>query len=387
MSTESVDAVIVGGGPAGTVTAIALARADPALAERVVLLERARYPREKYCAGAVGGRGDKALEHLDARPDVPSVPIRGISFRGKEREGSAFIAPIGRVVRRIEFDAALAETARARGVRVVEDAKVERVDQDGARARVTTQKGAFEARIVVGADGVGSVVRKAMGLGAGTMRAQVLELDTEQVEGDRDRGLLHFDASDHDLTGYFWDFPTVVGGSELVCRGIYHLRIGDRDVDLTARLSQYLARIGLDVRKYKNKRYAERGIDFDERLAQGSLMLAGEAAGIDPITGEGIAQAIEYGKMAGEFVARALRRREELSRWTGVVHRSRLGVDLRARRRLVRTFFGRRRTAMEDLLLNEAALRCGGRHFGALRQDPVEVARIALRLAKVWLSA
>ena len=275
MSTDSVDAVIVGGGPAGTVTAIALARADPALAERVVLLERARYPREKYCAGAVGGRGDAILARLDARPEVPSVPIRGMSFRGKDEERSAFVAPIGRVVRRIEFDAALAEIARARGVRIVEEAKVERVEQDGARARVTTSKGAFEARVVVGADGVGSVVRKAMGLGAGTMRAQVLELDTEQVPGERDRGLLHFDASDRDLTGYFWDFPTLVRGEELVCRGIYHLRVRDDDVDLTARLGEYLARLGLDVTKYKNRRYAERGIDFDERLAQGALLLAG----------------------------------------------------------------------------------------------------------------
>jgi flavin-dependent dehydrogenase len=115
------------------------------------------------------------------------------------------------------------------------------------------------------------------------------------------------------------------------------------------------------------------------------MMLVGEAAGIDPITGEGIAQSIEYGRMAGEFVAKVLRQQEEVTRWTGVVHASRLGLDLRARRRLVRTFFGRRRAAIESLLLREEALRAGGRHFGALPQRPAEVARVAMGIARVWL--
>jgi len=54
---------------------------------------------------------------------------------------------------------------------------------------------------------VGSLVRKALGLGGGKLRAQVLELDTEPVPGERDRALLHFDFSDRMLTGYAWDFP------------------------------------------------------------------------------------------------------------------------------------------------------------------------------------
>ncbi|HWL87601.1 MAG TPA: FAD-dependent oxidoreductase, partial [Polyangiaceae bacterium] len=56
------DVVIVGGGPAGSTTAIALAKAAPGT--KIVLLEKSRYPREKYCAGALGGRGDKLLAEL-----------------------------------------------------------------------------------------------------------------------------------------------------------------------------------------------------------------------------------------------------------------------------------------------------------------------------------
>ncbi len=382
---EAVDVVIVGGGPTGTVTAMALLAAYPAARERVVLLEKAHYPREKPCAGAVGGRGERILERMNARPEVPSVPITTMSFRAQAGEVSAAVGAIGRVVRRIEYDAALAELARARGVRIVEGAKVESVTVEGRRARLSAAGTTYDAAIVIGADGVGSVVRKAMGLPAGSMRAQVLELDTEVLTTDRSRATLHFDATDRDLSGYYWDFPTVVDGRDMMCRGIYHLRLSDDDVDLAARLGVYLEKLGLDLSKYKQKRYAERGLDFAERLSLGPLMLAGEAAGIDPITGEGIAQAIEYGALAGAFVGKVLARREELAGWTGHLHRSRLGVDLRLRRRLVRAFFGPSRPAMEQLLLNPVSLRCGGRHFGALRHDPGELARSALRVGATWL--
>ncbi len=383
---ERAEVVIVGGGPAGLTTAIALLHADPSLAERVVLLEKARYPREKYCAGGVGGRGDKILASLDARPDVPSVPVDGISFRAARGEQRAVVGGIGRVVRRIEFDAALAGIARARGVRILEDAQATRVEADARGATVYTSRGEYRARIVAGADGVGSVVRKAIGLGAGRLRAQVLELDTEPVDGDPERTILHFDAADRGLTGYYWDFPTIVGGEELICRGIYHLRMREDDVDIHARLAERMEGMGLDITKYKNKRYAERGFDPTEPVGKGPLLLVGEAAGIDPITGEGIAQAIEYGAMAGTFIHDALRGTASLDRWSEHVRTSRLGRDLRIRRRLTQSFFGPARPDMERLLLeSDRPLRAGCRHFAAMSFDWGALAGVAYRVSALWL--
>ncbi len=375
------DVVIVGGGPAGSTTAIALASAAPELAERIVLVEKGAYPREKYCAGALGARGEKILARFDAVPDVPSVPVDGISFLAVDGETTATVGAIGRVVRRIEFDHALAKIAASRGVDVRDGTRVEAVRDAGDGAVVVeTSAGEMRAKIVVGADGVGSVVRKGMGLSAGRMRAQVLEVDTEPVANERPRTHLHFDASDRALPGYTWDFPTLVGGREMVCRGIYHLRVGDEEVDLQATFAARLARMGIDLASCKNKRYAERGFDPAERLTAGRRMLVGEAAGIDPVTGEGIAQAIEFGALAGAHLERVLRGDAALGDWDRVVGRSRLSRDLRVRRAFVSLFYGAARPDVERWFVSTPdALYVGCEHFAAL---PYDAAKLGAALAK-----
>lgn len=361
-----VDVAIVGGGPAGLTAAAALLRERPDLAERTVVLERATYPRDKPCAGAVGGRGLAILRALDLEPAVPHVPIEGMTLRTRFGDCTARVGAIGRVVRRFEFDSALARLARARGVRIVEGARVERVEAGPDGATLTTHTGTLLARLVIGADGVGSTVRKAIGLGPGRHRAQVIEVDTPPIAGDPPRGVLRFDVSDPDLPGYAWDFATSVAGQPLVCRGVYHLKgVGPGgELDLAARLDARLRAQGLDPARCAARRYAERGLALDAPLARGPLMLCGEAAGIDPITGEGIAQAIEYGELAGRFAAGVLAGRAHLDDWTRFIHRSRLGRDLAARVRLAPLVYGALRPLAERALALPGVLGLGCRHFG-----------------------
>ena len=89
------DVVIVGAGPAGSTTALALLHARPELEGRVLLLERARFPREKPCAGALGARGDALLRGLGVEIYVPSAPIDGMALLCAEGEVSAAPGAIG----------------------------------------------------------------------------------------------------------------------------------------------------------------------------------------------------------------------------------------------------------------------------------------------------
>src|SRR5438128_11048332 len=109
---ERRDVVIVGSGPAGAATALGLAARAPALAARSVLLDKARHPRDKTCAGGVIPKALRLLEELGVPLAVPharvdaagvAVPGRTLALGGSDR---------CRVVRRRELDPGLAWAAR-----------------------------------------------------------------------------------------------------------------------------------------------------------------------------------------------------------------------------------------------------------------------------------
>jgi flavin-dependent dehydrogenase len=292
---------------------------------------------------------------------------------------------IGRVVRRLEYDHELARIAAERGVLICEGARVTALRVEDRRAVVESTAGTWQAQVLVGADGVGSFVRRAMGLSVGSLRAQVIELDTEPVRGDPARNMLHFDAGDPALTGYAWDFPTLVDGRALVCRGVYQLKTGERaardaEVDVRAVLCDRLAARGLDIRHYRIKRFAERGFERHTPYAAPRVMLVGEAAGIDGLTGEGIAQAIAYGAFAGPYLAEKLARRDlALDDFAARLTQSSVGFELRVRARTIPYYFGAHRALIERFVLSTPDFFAMGlEHFAGRKLSRARLAKSAL---------
>ncbi len=383
------DLVVVGGGPAGTSTALHVLQHAPAVAERMIVLEKERYPRDKYCAGAIGGRALRLLERIDVGVDVPHVPFHGVSLGMAGDRWVVREPDIGVIVRRIEFDHALAKEAMRRGIQVRDGAAVESVETTDRGARVKLAGGeVLETRAVVGADGVTGPVRRSLGLSRGTLRAQVLELDTEIVPGDPPWDAIHFDFAFADLDGYAWDFPTLVDGQKMMCRGIYRILGGAngnerRKDDIQERLATFLRGKGLDMQRYKLKPFAERGFEPDEPISKPHVLLAGEAAGIDIATGEGIAQAIQYGALAGAYLARAFHEGNlDFGDWLEHVRAAELGHQLLRRLWCFYRFYGRDRPTLEKVLrATPSGLRLGMREFAGKPNGVETWARMAGELA------
>ena len=356
------DVAIVGGGPAGISTALHLQAAAPGA--RIVVLEKQRYPRDKICAGGIGARAFRLLEHIGVEVACPHVALDAVALRLAGDTVVVREPGCGAVVRRIEFDHAFARRAIERGIAIRDGCAVVGLAVSPGAAEVALADGeVLHARCVVGADGVAGVVRRLAGFARGALRAQVVELDTEPAPGDLPRDTIVFDLATRALRGYAWDFPTLVGGEPLVCRGVYALGVATEQP--RARLADYLAARGLDASRYRVKQFAERGFEPGAELARPRVLLAGEAAGIDIATGEGIGQAIEYGAIAGRYLAGALADdRLGFADWRRTVDLHHLGIQLRLRHAAHRAFYGRRRATAERILprLGEL-LRAGVQDF------------------------
>jgi flavin-dependent dehydrogenase len=170
------DAVVVGAGPGGSATAALLARAG----HRVLLLDRAAFPRDKACSEYMSPETVRLLDRLGVVPalDAAGAPLEGtavIASRGSRLHGRFALAgprpfrPTGLSVARRILDHALVNAARAAGAELWERAAVEELLYDGgAVAGVLVRDGdgrrhAIRARLTVGADGLRSVVARRIG--------------------------------------------------------------------------------------------------------------------------------------------------------------------------------------------------------------------------------
>jgi menaquinone-9 beta-reductase len=383
--TFDFDVAIVGGGPAGTSTALHLVRREGIGAGRVVLLERAKHPRDKPCAGAVSSWGLDALESIGVALMVPHVPMQGLRVFAGDACG-AHVAPLGVVVRRAEFDASLWKCASDDGVVARDGEPVTGLERVPGGWKVATSAGTLTARLLAACDGSGSVVRKVLGHREPARKGHLYVAETPVSAGDeRPReGLCDFDlrVADQGIDGYYWDFPTLVEGKPGVNRGIYHANLHPRS-DLKATFARALLQRGVDIGRVRIKAFSTRPLVRGTRFAFERLALVGEAAGIDRVTGEGIAQAILTGALASKHLARALRTGDaSLRGYAREVMRSRVGRHLRQSAWLAERVYGSRGASWRELFAREPLAReLGARWYSGARLWWTEKARLGTKLA------
>ncbi len=359
------DVLIVGGGPAGSACALALARrgAD------VTLIERRPFPRRKVCGEYLNGGAVAALDELGMGSAVRAVasPLLGIRLvpPGTEALELPFPSP-ALACERAVLDAVLLDAARAAGTTVVR-AHAEDVVSEGGRAVGVVVRGedgerrTLRARVTVGADGTGSLVARKLGL------------------AKPPRGKLRFAVG-----GHYAGFGELGGYVEMyVGSGAYfavnpldgeraNVMLVVRDRDLAAwsgavdeGMRGKAAELGRGHRSFENARrigprvsVGPLAFEVSRAAARGALLIGDAAGFLNPFTGQGVYLALRSARDAAAAIAGALGlsgREDALF----AAYAERRSADFRVRRRL---------TTMVGLLVDVPVLarRAGDR----LRRHP-----------------
>ena len=295
-SVQHVDVLVVGAGPAGTATAIHLARAGAS----VLLTDRARFPRDKPCGGGVTGRALRQAP-CDITPVVERVvdtfELR-LHHRRSFRRTSA--EPLIMMTQRRRLDAYLAEQAVAAGARFRDGAKVERIviGENGVAASVGGES--VTADVLVGADGSNGTVAKAAGLNAGIDRGIALEGNVPWSLLDERRfastAVVEIGAP---AGGYGWLFPK--GDHANLGVGGW-AREGPRLRDHLARLARAYSVDPDAITDLRGHQLPMRRIGASTP-ASARVVLVGDAAGlVDPLSGDGMYEAFVSARLAAEAI-------------------------------------------------------------------------------------
>lgn len=314
---EQVDVLIVGSGPAGMSTALHLVKEDAKWAERIVIVDKAIHPREKLCGGGITHLGTDVLTSLGLRFEPRHFSVRETRLVYHDKSYSFRGNPCFRITRRDEFDHWLVRKGEERGITVRQGEAVKDIKAHDDFVEVTTAKTTFHAKVVIAADGSRSFVRTRLKWDDESRVARLLEVITPENPNQdtlfRDKvAVFDFSRMTDGLQGYYWDFPSYVEGKAHMNRGVFDSRARpERDkADLKQELRDHMGQRDRDLSDYKLKGHPIRWFDREGKFAMNRVILVGDAAGADPLFGEGIAFALGYGLPASDAVIDAFERED-----------------------------------------------------------------------------
>ncbi|MFC1878979.1 geranylgeranyl reductase family protein [Chloroflexota bacterium] len=296
------DVIVVGAGPAGAVLAYHLA----SLGLRVRILEKARLPREKVCGGGLTFKARQSLP-FDPEAVVEHKSSGGIlAYKGQPLIKVDTARPIAWLVMRNRFDHFLVKKAVEAGAQLSDGQTVRSIETKDGRVTVFTAQENCQGRILVGADGVHSLVARSAGLLAGRQTGVAIEaelavpdsaLERQGAYATFDFGALPF--------GYGWIFPK----RNHLSVGAFHARPGK-----APQIKQFFRKfVASNAVLYGHTQLSLRGHHIPlgggrAPLQRGQVLLVGDAANLaDAWLGEGLYYAIQSANIAANVIADAFK--------------------------------------------------------------------------------
>lgn len=287
MEGAEYDLIIAGAGPAGCVCAITAASAGA----RVLLLEKDRLPRHKVCGEFVSPESLELLQSLIGEQrfsSQPEISAARIFLDGKSV--TINITPPARSIPRFDLDAALLESARARGADALEETEVREVRRQDGQFRLVTHRGTFTGKAMVNASGRWSRL---------TQPAAISDVKWIGAKA-------HFREDGPSKTVDLYFFPGGYCGVQPVSECSVNACAMVRS-DIARSLPEVFALHPELQRRSRNwvplfAAISTSGLIFREPVTEeNGMLLAGDAAGfIDPFAGDGISLALNSGKLAAE---------------------------------------------------------------------------------------
>jgi digeranylgeranylglycerophospholipid reductase len=306
---SDVDVLVVGAGPAGAVAARAAKRAAPAL--DVLMVERDRAVGAPVrCAEGVGDAGLREFADPDGADWTARRITRVIFLAPDDTEVRLAEREVGWVLDRTRFDAHLAAAAVAEGAELRVGTEAAAMGRDNGRWAVRLRGARGEetvrARVVIGADGVETMVGRWAGLDTRVPARDMESCAQYIVQGiDFDPDAIYLQFGDRVAPGgYAWVFPRGVGTAN-VGLGIVALKADGRSA------RQYLdAWMARRFPRGATTGYTVGGVIVHTTVKQtyaDGVLLAGDAAHmVNPLSGGGIVNAMKAGRLAGQTAAAAV---------------------------------------------------------------------------------